>query len=61
MILLCNDIILVPNKSTGQIEFHGSSTDEISLLGIARALGYDILQKNAVNVTLKMPNVYGPK
>ena len=35
IILLCNDIVLVKNKQTGEWEYHGSSTDELALFRIA--------------------------
>jgi len=40
-IILCNDVITITTQA-GDVHFHGSSTDEMTLVEAARKLGYDL-------------------
>lgn len=42
------------NPKTKDIEYHGSSTDEIALLSIAKSKEYNILERDQHSITLQI-------
>ena len=43
VICLCNDVVVIKNIKTGAVDFHGPSTDEITLLNTAKSLGFELI------------------
>ena len=52
-IALCNDVVVVQTKNG--TEYHGSSTDEITLLDMAKRCGYEMIRRVNDNIYLKTP------
>ena len=52
-IALCNDVVVVQSKNGP--EYHGQSTDEITLLDMAKRCGYEMIRRINDNIYLKTP------
>lgn len=50
---LCNDVVVV--QTNAGPEYHGSSTDEITLLDMAKRCGYEMTRRVNDNIYLKTP------
>ena len=51
---LCNDIVVVNNH--GVEEYHGQSTDEITLLNFMKQVDYSMVKRTNNGITLKTVN-----
>lgn len=45
-ICICNDVLVVHHHTTNEKQYHGQSTDEITLLKMAEAVGYNMEERN---------------
>jgi len=51
-VLLCNEVITVEKR--GEIEYHGSSSDELTLVSAAREVGYELIHRGQSDVEVRI-------